>query len=275
MARVRGIDQLERITTTNLEYHARLAGFPGMIPRNIIITARERPEKWLTELAEINPDHHIYFFDDEASRAFVAQHFPGDTLAAYDKVVPKAYRADLFRYCALQVLGGIYSDILIPYSLPFSRMWDLEQDRVYLVRDKSNSAIQVSTMACNRDSWFMHMCRQKATLNIQNNYYGVSPLSITGPEMAWRCFQEYTGKSQPRLGKTYPAVNDTDPPIQINFQLKKTFGEYKRNVAQAVFIDHRRNVLFPYKLNQFRKHRKNPDYYWKAWHRRTVYGESG
>jgi len=201
------------------------------------------------------------------------KYFPGDTLQAYDKLKPSAYRADLFRYCALQVMGGIYSDSLIPYSLPFSDMWDLEQDRVYLVRDKQSQAIQVGTMACSRDSRFMQLCQQRATRNICANYYGNSPLSITGPEMAWRCFREYTGESLPLPGKTYAAVEKGDPPVEIKYQIERTSGDYRQNVAEAVFVDAEGKMLFPYKLNRFREHRKDKSYYWKAWHRRTVYPE--
>lgn len=244
-----------------------------MIPNNIIVTAQECPETWLAQLARDNPHHRICFFDDRAARDLVVKYFPGDTVLAYDKVKPAAYRADLFRYCALQVMGGIYSDSMIPYSMPFSKLWDLEQDRVYLVCDKNSRAIQVGTMACNRNSRFVQLCRQRATNNICSNYYGDTPFSITGPEMAWHCFREYTGNTLPLPGKTYSALVKGDPPVEIRYQIERTSGEYRQNVAEAVFVNAEKLVLFPYKLNRFRTHRADKNYYWKAWHRRSVYGE--
>lgn len=244
-----------------------------MIPRNIIVTAQKRPEAWLDQLAQNNPLHTICYFDDKAARDLIVEHFPGETVLAFDKVKPGAYRADLFRYCALQLMGGIYSDSLIPYSMPFSEMWDLDQDRVYLVCDKNMHAIQVGTMACNRNSRFMQLCQQRATHNICAGYYGDSPLGISGPEMAWRCFNEYTGESQPMAGKTYSALENDDPPVEIKYKIERTSGNYRQEVAEAVFVNTEKEVLFPYKLNRFRKHRKDKSYYWKAWHQRTVYGE--
>ena len=244
-----------------------------MIPHTIIVTAKHCPSNWLAEIAEINPQHKIYFFDDQAARELVARHFPGDTLTAYDKIMPGAYKADLFRYCALQVLGGIYTDSRIPYSLPFSELWDLDQDRVYLVRDKHDYAIQVAMMACNRNSRFMQLCQQRATRNILSGYYGDSPFSITGPEMAWRCFREYTGQSQPRPGEIYTALEQGQPPVDVSYQVEKTSGEYRENVAEAVLINARKEVLFPYKLNLWREHRNDKNYYWKAWSQGAVYGE--
>ncbi|MFC1680649.1 glycosyltransferase [Pseudomonadota bacterium] len=244
-----------------------------MIPRNIIVTAKERPEAWLAQLARDNPEHSICFFDDQFAMGLVAKHFPGDSLVAYQKVRPGAYRADLFRYCALQVLGGIYTDTQIPYSLPFSEMWDLDQDRVYLVSDKRSRAIQVGIMACNQNSRFMQLCQQQATRNILANYYGESPFSITGPEMAWRCFRDYTGEPVPGLGGTYAALETGEPPVEIGYQIERTSGAYWADVAEAVVVNTDKKVLFPYKLNQFRRHRKDKDYYWKAWNRRSVYGE--
>ncbi len=244
-----------------------------MIPRNIIVTDRERPETWLAQLARDNPSHKICFFDDKASRDLIVKYFPGDTLQAYDKLKPSAYRADLFRYCALQVMGGIYTDSLIPFNLPFDEFWDLNEDRVYLVRDKNERAIQVGAMACNRDSRFMQLCQQRATRNICANYYGNSPLSITGPEMAWRCFREYTGQPLTTPGRTYSAMRTGEPPVDISYQIKKASAAYKTDVAEAVFADARGEFLFPYKLNRDRQHRSRKNYYGNAWYQRTVYGE--
>lgn len=244
-----------------------------MIPRTIIVTAQQRPANWLAGIEENNPQHRICFFDDQAARELVASHFPGDTLVAYDRIMPGAYRADLFRYCALQVLGGIYTDSSIPYSLPFSEMWDLDQDRVYLVCDKHDRAIQVAMMACNHNSRFMQLCQQRATRNILSSYYGDSPLSITGPVMAGRCFRDYTGQSQPRPGEIYAALEKGQPPVDISYRIERTNGEYRENVAEAVLVNARNEVLFPYKLNRWREHRDDKNYYWKAWNQRTVYGE--
>ena len=49
------------------------------------------------------------WFDDGASHAFVARHCP-QALRAYECLVPASFKADIFRYCAMYTLGGVYLD---------------------------------------------------------------------------------------------------------------------------------------------------------------------
>lgn len=51
-------------------------------------------------------------------RAFITQHFDRDVVAAYDKLRPFAYKADLGRYCLLYQTGGWYADISILMKQP-------------------------------------------------------------------------------------------------------------------------------------------------------------
>lgn len=52
-----------------------------------------------------------YLFNDSDCRAFIAQEFPDDVLYAYDRLIPTAFKADLWRYCVLYKYGGVYLDI--------------------------------------------------------------------------------------------------------------------------------------------------------------------
>ena len=42
---------------------------------------------------------------------FIKNNYPVDVLEAFNKLIPGAYKADLWRYCVLYKLGGIYLDI--------------------------------------------------------------------------------------------------------------------------------------------------------------------
>lgn len=53
-------------------------------------------------------DHRL--FDSAAARAMIAAHFGAETLAAYDRCAVPAMQADLFRYCALWLHGGVWMD---------------------------------------------------------------------------------------------------------------------------------------------------------------------
>jgi hypothetical protein len=69
----------------------------------------------------LNPDHEYRFFDDEACRAFVREHFGSELERCYDALPAGAFRADLWRLCVLYRLGGVYADIDMVCRRPLSR----------------------------------------------------------------------------------------------------------------------------------------------------------
>lgn len=51
------------------------------------------------------------FYTDEEAQNFLSTHFPPEVRQAYDTLRPGAFKADLFRYCALLIHGGVYADM--------------------------------------------------------------------------------------------------------------------------------------------------------------------
>jgi hypothetical protein len=52
-----------------------------------------------------------YLFNDADCRTFIMNEYPPDVLMAYDRLIPTAFKADLWRYCVLYKYGGVYLDI--------------------------------------------------------------------------------------------------------------------------------------------------------------------
>jgi len=61
------------------------------------------------------------FYDDDSIESFLQIHFPAEILQAYHALIPGAFKADLFRYCALLIMGGVYADmdVLLEANLDF------------------------------------------------------------------------------------------------------------------------------------------------------------
>jgi hypothetical protein len=51
------------------------------------------------------------FYADDDAAAFLKKHFPPAVLEAYEALIPGAFKADLFRYCVLLIMGGVYADV--------------------------------------------------------------------------------------------------------------------------------------------------------------------
>ena len=74
------------------------------------------PEMLKGPIASVQQSFSEYaytLYNGEGLRAFIDQHFDKEVVAAYDKLVPYAYKADLGRYCLLYQQGGWYADISI------------------------------------------------------------------------------------------------------------------------------------------------------------------
>jgi hypothetical protein len=67
-------------------------------------------------LNNVGVDCIHYLFNDAACREFIAREYPPDVLFAYDRLIPTAFKADLWRYCVLYKYGGIYMDIKLRFT---------------------------------------------------------------------------------------------------------------------------------------------------------------
>jgi len=57
-----------------------------------------------------------YLFCDSDCRSFIAREYPPDVLMAYDRLIPTAFKADLWRYCVLYTYGGVYLDAKLEWG---------------------------------------------------------------------------------------------------------------------------------------------------------------
>jgi mannosyltransferase OCH1-like enzyme len=72
------------------------------------------PEKMkdnIYKLLEVNPEFDYSLYSDEKCREFIDNNYPKDVVNAFDMLIPGAYKSDLWRYCILYKLGGVYLDI--------------------------------------------------------------------------------------------------------------------------------------------------------------------
>ena len=75
--------------------------------RNLGARMREITRSW----QKANPDYAYSLYDDAECRALIERKFGARTLRAYDAIGAGAFKADLWRYCALYVHGGVYVDL--------------------------------------------------------------------------------------------------------------------------------------------------------------------
>ena len=162
--------------------------YNSVIPLDIYQTwsTKDLPAK-MRERVELikaqNPrfTHHLY--DDNDCREFIQTHFKEDVLDAYDRLIPGAYKADLWRLCVLFINGGIYMDIKFCCVNGF-KLIELTE-REHFVKDRPHNSIYNALMVCKKGNIFLYKSIRQIVENVKNKYYGLCPLWPTGPKMLW------------------------------------------------------------------------------------------
>jgi len=164
-----------------------------------------------SETIKLNPGFKINYYSDKDSRDFIKNNFESEILLTYDKLIPGAYKADLFRYCILYKNGGIYSDLTQRFTIPFNKLIDLEKDNLYLVKDiehyKINGdgyskGIQISFMASRPGNEIFLKAIKQIVKNVNDKFYGDNPLHPTGPTLFYNILQDYKGEYKMELKET-------------------------------------------------------------------------
>lgn len=128
-----------------------------------------------------NPRFKYSLYDDLDCREFIKNNFNSDVLYAYDKLIPGAYKADLWRYCILYKYGGIYLDIkYIPNNnFKFINLCESE----HYVLDKNGIGIYNALMVSKPYNEFLLKAINQIVDNVKNHYYGECFLCPTGPKL--------------------------------------------------------------------------------------------
>ena len=160
--------------------------YNSIIPLDIYQTwfTKDLPQK-MSERVELlkaqNPRFKHHLFDDNDCREFIKTYFRPDVLDAYDKLIPGAYKADLWRLCVLFINGGIYLDIKLICVNGF-RLIELTENNHFVI-DRPANSIYNALMVCQKGNMFLYISIRQIVQNVKNKYYGNTPLSPTGPNM--------------------------------------------------------------------------------------------
>jgi len=162
-----------------------------VIPANIFQTWHTKflPPLMLNAILQIkqnNPGFHHYLFDQNECREFIRTNFEQNILDAYDKLIPLAYKADLWRYCILYKKGGIYLDVKYVPINSFKMANLLTKE--YWVLDLDKDGIYNALLVCKPGNEILLKAINDIVKNVENKFYGANCLEPTGPKLLWKYF---------------------------------------------------------------------------------------
>ena len=154
-------------------------------------------------------------FRADELREFIDKSFDKDVVQAYDKLAPYAYKADLGRYCLLQIYGGWYFDITTTMTSQLPN-----------VKDVANIVFRDTAFPSGRPTWETSNCviyseagseLTKVAIdmvveNCKMEFYGNSNLDPTGPGLL--------GRALAKIGPTKRTLNGMFLPLTPQHHFK-------------------------------------------------------
>ena len=234
-------------TSSNTDEGENTNKIHSLIPLNLFQTwhTLDLPndmEKNVELLKHQNPEFKYFLFDDKMCRDFIEDNFSCDTVWAFDKLKPGAYKADLWRYCVLYIHGGIYLDIKFKCINGF-KLIELT-DKEYWVKDRKATDINgiyqalLITFPKNEILW---NCIQDIIRNCKNNTFSVNPLIISGPSLIGRYFNEVQYKRMNLLNNGDEIVHQNNP-ILTHYSQYRNEQHKNQNEKHYSILWNERNV---------------------------------
>lgn len=147
----------------------------------------------------LHSNYHLY--QDDEIKEFLFQHFNKDILEAYCKLKPYAFKADLARYCLLFEFGGVYSDLSYLHINPIV-VNDKSGLVVFrdIVRGHPSWAVSNALIYADKGRKEIERVINVIVGNVRRNFYGESPLDISGPYCFGRVLSDFSNYREVTYG---------------------------------------------------------------------------
>lgn len=189
-------------------------------------------------LLKNNPEFNHFIYDENMCRQFLIENFDNSVIESYDKLIPCAFKTDLWRYCVLYINGGIYIDIKYECTNGFKFIALTEEE--YFVRDYNINNIYNALIVCKRGNQILLEAIKQIVENVKNNFYGNDPLDITGPGLLSNYFTE-TEKNNLELYHSYTVTN----------KINEYYIVYNNNIILRFYNNYREEQLKNQKLEHY------------------------
>jgi mannosyltransferase OCH1-like enzyme len=143
---------------------------------------------------ELNPEYEYFFYNDEECFTFIKKNFDQDVINAYQSLIPKAFKADLFRYCFIYIQGGCYFDNKYILRKPLRQFIKNNDNNVFCLDRYPKLMFNSIIISIPRQDYLKNIINQ-IVFHVKQKYYGESPLHPTGP----RLFYDYVKNENVKL----------------------------------------------------------------------------
>lgn len=134
----------------------------------------------------LNPSYSVVWYNNTHCDRFIEKYYNGSVLEAYNKLIPGAFKADLWRLCVLYRYGGVYVDAFAcPYESVNSLLENYRKSAKVFISildaKQSGYGIHNGFIIAEKSHPFLKQAIFDIVDNVKKNYYGNTPLDVTGP----------------------------------------------------------------------------------------------
>jgi hypothetical protein len=171
------------------------------IPRNIFQTWKTKNlssgfESLTQSWKENNPNYAYFLYDDNDCENFIKKYFDNRIYNAYCRIIPGAFKADLWRYCVLYIYGGVYADMDTICMNSIDSF--LNEDIEFMTPIDLNNCPSIGShnlfnafIAAVPKHPILLDCIYKIIYNVENNITPFSNLDFAGPGILGRSTNKF------------------------------------------------------------------------------------
>jgi mannosyltransferase OCH1-like enzyme len=137
------------------------------------------------KLLKINPEFEYFLYSEDDCRKFIKFNFEADVVSAFDTLKPLSYKSDLWRYCILYKMGGIYLDIKYYSVIPLINI--IKKNPEIFVRDihmncnNEFTGIYTAFIMSSPKNPIFRACIDDIVNSCKFKLYKSGTLDVTGP----------------------------------------------------------------------------------------------
>jgi len=148
-----------------------------------------------------NPEYEYCFYDKNDRENFIKDNFEERVYNAYCKIIPGAFKADLWRYCVLYKYGGVYADIDTLCLNRIDNILTNDIDVMLLIDFNTNPYEGQHNLAngficCVPNNDIMLQCIYNIVNKIENQVIPPSRLDFSGPGVLGRETNKFLGRRE-------------------------------------------------------------------------------
>jgi mannosyltransferase OCH1-like enzyme len=184
----------------------------------------------------LNPEYEYFLYDNNDCELFIKENFEEKIHNAYCKIIPGAFKADLWRYCVLYKYGGVYADIDTLCLSGIDKFLTDETEFMVPIDLNTNKAegqhnLFNTFIASVPENPILLNAIEKIVFNVENKRIPSSRLDFCGPGLLGRAANQVLGRNE----------NDSFVGLEGNHG-KIHFLKFEPNIE--IVRDMNRNILF-------------------------------